>query len=71
VVVTFTTHLNPEEGGSTALRNVGIQALHFTAKQRRKPRILEVLVVNALSRIEPEYPSNVPPCPVLLCDVKE
>jgi hypothetical protein len=32
------SHLNPEDRGSTVLRNVGIQPPHHTTQQPNKPR---------------------------------
>jgi hypothetical protein len=33
---------NPEDGGSTVLRNAGIHPPHYTAQKPRKPRILSI-----------------------------
>jgi len=46
----FTMHLNPEDGGSTVLRNNGIQPPHYMAQQSRKPRIISLGMFTNITR---------------------
>jgi hypothetical protein len=48
-------NLNPEDGGSTALRNVGIQTPNYTAQKPRNPRRKNVLINFIRHRLVPNF----------------